>query len=225
MWLRESTKLGFPGGTSGKEPACQCRRHKRWGFDAWIWKIPWRRAWQPIPLFLPGKSQILHVYPIWVLGHWPVWTMSAGPLPSDHILDWAHLQSGGPSSRSPSAPGGLPPALVPGSLGVVRLWVDSWYCLVAGVSLKPAHASKQTLYWTYLQLIQCECVICSLLGSDSYWHQRPLGLLILSGEWSEHKNTFSVCNEPLGRTGLFFFTCPCQTQRMNTWKSKWLNNE
>ena len=21
--------MGFPGGTSGKEPACQCRRHKR----------------------------------------------------------------------------------------------------------------------------------------------------------------------------------------------------
>ena len=24
-------KMGFPGGTSGKEPACQCRRHKRCG--------------------------------------------------------------------------------------------------------------------------------------------------------------------------------------------------
>ena len=39
--------LGFPGGTSGKEPSCQCRRHKRYQFDPWIWKIPWRRAWQP----------------------------------------------------------------------------------------------------------------------------------------------------------------------------------
>ena len=25
--------MGFPGGTSGKELACQCRRHKRHGFD------------------------------------------------------------------------------------------------------------------------------------------------------------------------------------------------
>ena len=25
--------MGFPGGTSGKEPACQCRRHERLGFD------------------------------------------------------------------------------------------------------------------------------------------------------------------------------------------------
>ena len=38
--------LGFPGGTRGKEPACQCRRHKRHGFDQWVRKIPWRRAWQ-----------------------------------------------------------------------------------------------------------------------------------------------------------------------------------
>ena len=25
--------LGFPDGTHGKEPTCQCRRHKRCGFD------------------------------------------------------------------------------------------------------------------------------------------------------------------------------------------------
>ena len=48
--------MGFPGGASGKEPACQCRRHKRLGFDPWVGKIPWRRAWQPIPVFLPGES-------------------------------------------------------------------------------------------------------------------------------------------------------------------------
>ena len=29
---------------SGKEPACQCRRGKRGGFDPWVGKIPWRRA-------------------------------------------------------------------------------------------------------------------------------------------------------------------------------------
>ena len=31
-----------------KEPSCQCRRPKRHGFDPWVRKIPWRRAWQPI---------------------------------------------------------------------------------------------------------------------------------------------------------------------------------
>ena len=47
---------GRPGGTRGKEPACQCRRHKRHGFDPWIGKIPWRRVWQPTLVFLPGES-------------------------------------------------------------------------------------------------------------------------------------------------------------------------
>ena len=38
--------LGFPGGTGGKEPTCQFRRHKRHRFDPWVGKIPWRRKWQ-----------------------------------------------------------------------------------------------------------------------------------------------------------------------------------
>ena len=44
---------GLPGGASDKEPTCQCRcqRHR---FDAWLRKIPWRRAWQPTPVFLSG---------------------------------------------------------------------------------------------------------------------------------------------------------------------------
>ena len=49
---------GFPGGASGKEPACQrqCKRRKRHGFDPWVGKIPWKMAWQPTPVFLPGES-------------------------------------------------------------------------------------------------------------------------------------------------------------------------
>ena len=47
---------GFPGGTSSKEPPCQCRKQKRPGFDPWVGKTPWRRKWQPTPAFLPGES-------------------------------------------------------------------------------------------------------------------------------------------------------------------------
>ena len=47
---------GFPGDASGKEPACQCRRHKKHGFDPWVGKIPWSGKWQPTPIFLPRKS-------------------------------------------------------------------------------------------------------------------------------------------------------------------------
>ena len=38
------------------ESVCQCRKWKRHGFDTWVGKIPWRRKWQPTPVFLPGKS-------------------------------------------------------------------------------------------------------------------------------------------------------------------------
>ena len=43
------TSIGAsPGGTSGKESACQCRRPKRLGFHPRDRKIPWRRKWQPL---------------------------------------------------------------------------------------------------------------------------------------------------------------------------------
>ena len=38
---------------SGKESTCQCRRCR---FDPWVGKIPWRRKWQPTPVFSPGKA-------------------------------------------------------------------------------------------------------------------------------------------------------------------------
>ena len=34
---------------------CQCRRCKRYGFDPWVRKMPWRKKWQPALVFLPGK--------------------------------------------------------------------------------------------------------------------------------------------------------------------------
>ena len=43
-------------GARDKELACQCRRYKRRGFDPWIRKVPWRRAWQVTPVFLPEES-------------------------------------------------------------------------------------------------------------------------------------------------------------------------
>ena len=40
-------------GTIGNEPACRrCKGHR---LDPWVRKIPWRRAWQPTPVFLPGS--------------------------------------------------------------------------------------------------------------------------------------------------------------------------
>ena len=47
----------IPRWFSGAESSCLCRRHQSWGFDPWVGKIPWRRAQQPPPVFLPGSSQ------------------------------------------------------------------------------------------------------------------------------------------------------------------------
>ena len=61
---------GLPGGSSGKEPASQCRRQKRHGFDPWMgkisleeglathssilaWRIPWTEE--------PGRLQSIEL--------------------------------------------------------------------------------------------------------------------------------------------------------------------
>ena len=49
--------ISFFGGDmwlSGKEPTTNVSRS--YGFNLWVGKIPWRRKWQPTPVFLPGKS-------------------------------------------------------------------------------------------------------------------------------------------------------------------------
>ena len=53
--------LGFPSGTSGKEPACQGRKCKRCGFDPWIRKIPWRREWPPTLRWLDGITNSMDI--------------------------------------------------------------------------------------------------------------------------------------------------------------------
>ena len=70
--------LGFPRGASGKEPACQCARPKKCEFQPWVQKIPWRMAWQPTPVFLPGES---------------LWTKEPGGLQSMGLQRVRHDQS------------------------------------------------------------------------------------------------------------------------------------
>ena len=67
----------FPGGTSGKEPAYQCRRHKGCVFDPWVGKIPWRKARQPTLVFLPGESP---------------WTEEPGRVQSIGSQSWTRLK-------------------------------------------------------------------------------------------------------------------------------------
>ena len=72
------TALGLPRWHQGKEPACQCGRHKRHRFNPWVGKIPWRRTWQPIPGFLPGESP---------------WTEEHGGLQVHRVIEsWTRLK-------------------------------------------------------------------------------------------------------------------------------------
>ena len=45
--------LQLPRWLNSKESTCQCRSCK---LDTSVRKIPWRREWQPTPVFLPGES-------------------------------------------------------------------------------------------------------------------------------------------------------------------------
>ena len=61
-----------------KNPPASAGRCKRLGFDPWLGKIPWRRAWQPTPVFLPGESP---------------WTEEPGGLQSTGLPRVGHDQS------------------------------------------------------------------------------------------------------------------------------------
>ena len=50
VWRRVRTKGDFPGGSDGKESACNVG-----GPVLWVGKIPRRREWLPTPVFLPGE--------------------------------------------------------------------------------------------------------------------------------------------------------------------------
>ena len=48
--------MGFPGGSVGKESTCNAGDIGDIGSIPGLGRFPWRRAWQPNPVFLPGES-------------------------------------------------------------------------------------------------------------------------------------------------------------------------
>ena len=72
--IKAYLELGFPGGASGKEPACQCRRHKKHRFNLnqedpleeemaihssiFVWRIPWTE--EPAKLQSIGSQRVRH---------------------------------------------------------------------------------------------------------------------------------------------------------------------
>ena len=83
-----------PVGTSGKEPACQCKRCMRCGFHPWVGKSPWRRAQQPTPplqySFLENPME---------RGHWWAWSTGSQRVMSDWS-DLAHTHTRQPHGSS-----------------------------------------------------------------------------------------------------------------------------
>ena len=58
MYYLNFIQYGLQGASQAvqvKKSTSQCRRHKRCGFDPWIWKIPWSQKWQSAPVSLLGK--------------------------------------------------------------------------------------------------------------------------------------------------------------------------
>ena len=55
---RWGSHLGFPGGAGGKEPDCQCRRYRRYGFNPLGREDPLEEDMQPRSVFLPGESHV-----------------------------------------------------------------------------------------------------------------------------------------------------------------------
>ena len=55
LFITEGTPWASP--VAQQQRIClQCRSDRRHRFDPWVRKIPWRRARQPTPAFLPGES-------------------------------------------------------------------------------------------------------------------------------------------------------------------------
>ena len=96
---------GFPGGT-GKEPACQCSRYKRCGFDPWVRKIPWRRTWQPTPVFLPGESHGQRSLRGYSSQGGKEWDMNEA---TQHTPSHTHITHGSPPNLDRQ---GIPPLLL-----------------------------------------------------------------------------------------------------------------
>ena len=128
----------LPWWLSGKESTCQCRRH---GFSPSVGKIRWRRAWQPTPVFLPGKSH--------------------GQRSLAGYSPWGHKGSDPTTKQQQSCKRGR--------TGRVTVWDPvclSWdlspfahYFYKLGLVLSPLRASlSSTIKWEQWQYILCRLV-------------------------------------------------------------------
>ena len=124
---------GLPWWLRGQSVCLQCRRP---GFHPWVGHIPWRRKWQPTPVFLPGKPH--------------GWRSLVGYSPWSHkesdTTEWLHfiLTKGFPNSSvgKESACNAGDPSSIPGlgrypGEGIGYPLQYSWTSLVAKLVENP----------------------------------------------------------------------------------------
>ena len=75
----------FPVGASGKESVCQCRRHKRCGFNPWVGKNPWRGNGNPFQYSCLEKNPMDR-------GAWQA-TVNRVETCQTWLNRWAHMHS------------------------------------------------------------------------------------------------------------------------------------
>ena len=94
--LNSSLLNGLPLWLSGKESICNSGDAGRLGFDPWVGNIPWRRKWQPTPVFLPGKyhgQRSLAGYSPWGVTKTQTWQKWLNTLLNGKLLEgkWFHF--------------------------------------------------------------------------------------------------------------------------------------
>ena len=80
IFLQIILHFGLPWWLSGKESTCNAGDL---GLDPWVGKIPWRNAWQPTPVLLPGESH----GPRSLEGQWSIRSQRI----AHDWRDWAHV--------------------------------------------------------------------------------------------------------------------------------------
>ena len=56
IYFSPNLRIDFQVALVVKNPSANAGRRKRCRFDPWVEKTPWKGAWQPTPVFLPGES-------------------------------------------------------------------------------------------------------------------------------------------------------------------------
>ena len=89
------------GWGSGKESTYYCRR-RRCRLNPWVRKIPWRRKWQPTPVFLPGETHGQRS----LMGYSPWGRKRVGPdlVTTQHLLTNSVVIVSGEQQRDSATP-------------------------------------------------------------------------------------------------------------------------